>query len=158
MIKVLYICLGNICRSPLAEAIMRQLVEEEGLSDKFEIDSCGTAAYHIGETPDERTLANARKNGIEINHRGRQFSTLDFEQFDYLLTMDDANFRKVKALQNGKGDYKLGKLRDFDEEGIGQDVPDPYYGGPEGFQHVFDLLMRSNKALLQSLKEAHQLV
>ncbi|BDC99916.1 low molecular weight protein-tyrosine-phosphatase [Persicobacter psychrovividus] len=153
MTKILYVCLGNICRSPLAEAIMKKMISEAGLNDQFEVDSCGTSDYHIGELPDARTMDNARAQGVEIKHRGRQLMPRDFEYFDYLLVMDDQNFANAQRVQPAGSKGQLMKLRDFDTEDRGADVPDPYYGGPEGFQLVFDLLMRSNAHFLKYLQK-----
>jgi protein-tyrosine phosphatase len=141
--KILFVCLGNICRSPLAEAIFKHKVKERGLDHQFEADSCGTANYHIGDTPDERTNRNAQKNGIRISHRGRQLSATDLETFDLIFAMDESNFRNIMRLENSEAHAKkISLMRAFDPLGSG-DVPDPYYGGERGFQEVFDILDRS---------------
>lgn len=141
--KVLFVCLGNICRSPLAEAIFKHKVKERGLDLLFEADSCGTANYHIGDIPDERTIRNAQKNGIRISHRGRQLSAIDLETFDTIFAMDESNFRNIMRLENAEvHSKKISLMRSFDPLGSG-DVPDPYYGGERGFQEVFDILNRS---------------
>lgn len=150
MIKVLFVCLGNICRSPVAEGIFAKLIKEKGLNHKVSCDSCGTANYHIGGSPDDRSSENARNNGLVLNHRARQFTKEDFENFDYILAMDAKNMAEIKALENQakNATYTLMMMRDFDELGKGTDVPDPYYGGSGGFQDVFDILQRSNERLL----------
>lgn len=151
-ISVLFVCLGNICRSPLAEGIFRDKVKKAGLEDEFLIDSSGTAAFHIGEHPDPRSRANAVENGIYLKHQARQFVTSDFEQFDYILPMDDSNYSNVKKLEPGSSTAQVSLMREFDAQGNGQDVPDPYYGGKRGFQGVFEILDRSTEALLQSIR------
>ncbi|MBO3698286.1 low molecular weight protein-tyrosine-phosphatase [Roseivirga sp. E12] len=151
-VKVLFVCLGNICRSPLAEGIFRQRVEERGLSDRYEIDSCGTAAYHIGKQPDSRSMANAKKNGVLYNHSARQFEVDDFHNFDVILPMDDSNYEDVISLKPRDSRARVVKMRDYDNLGNGSDVPDPYYGGEKGFQEVFDILDRSVNSLIDSLE------
>lgn len=148
-IKVLFVCLGNICRSPLAEGLFRHWVQEKALSSYFEIDSCGTAAYHIGEHPDARSVANAARNGLHYDHLGRQFEPQDFMHFDYILPMDDSNYEDIMALSPVSPKAKVLKMRHFDKEAPDEDVPDPYHGGEKGFQEVFDMLKRSTAALLE---------
>jgi protein-tyrosine phosphatase len=142
-VKVLFVCLGNICRSPLAEAIFKHKVKSKGLDNIIEADSCGTSNYHIGGSPDPRTIANAVLNNIAIDHCGRQLHQQDLETFDFILAMDASNHRNILALPGSKGyRNKVKMMRDFDPMGSG-DVPDPYYGGEKGFQDVFDILNRS---------------
>lgn len=152
-IKVLFVCLGNICRSPLAEGIFKKKVRDRGLNDDFEVDSCGTADYHIGQEPDARSAQNAIENDLFLDHIGRQFSTADFEKFDYIIAMDRSNLRDIQALEQNKNGYQLTLMRSFDSLGINKDVPDPYYGGDEGFQEVFEILDRSTGALLDYILE-----
>lgn len=154
-VKVLFVCLGNICRSPLAEGIFRKKVEDKGVGDRFEIDSCGTSNFHIGELPDPRTRANAIRNGIELNHRGRQFSKMDFEDFDYILAMDESNLKNINRLAPPSVKSKVMKMRHFDDLYCNADVPDPYYGGEKGFQQVFEILDRSAERLLQQIITDH---
>lgn len=156
-IKVLFVCLGNICRSPLAEGIFRQRIKERGIEDHFVADSSGTAAYHIGEKPDERSLANAEKNGVIYTHRGRQVKRDDFHQFDYVFAMDNANHRDLQHLMPKEPKAKLMMMRDFDQEATGSNVPDPYYGGEDGFQKVFEILDDSVNNLIDHLLEEHKL-
>lgn len=147
-IKVLFVCLGNICRSPLAEAIFKHKLNDRGLTNQIEADSCGTSNYHIGGSPDPRTIANAKKNGVSIDHCGRQLSVDDLAGFDYILAMDSSNFRNIHlVLKDEKHNPKIQMMRDYDPQGKG-DVPDPYYGGEKGFQEVFDILDRSMDGFL----------
>jgi protein-tyrosine phosphatase len=151
-IKILFVCLGNICRSPLAEALFKQKVKQAGLEHCLEADSCGTSNYHIGEPPDSRTIANARKNGITIHHLGRQLSVHDLEQFDYIIAMDQSNLENIHYLgRNHAVAGNVSLMRAYDPEGKGQDVPDPYYGGERGFQEVFEILDRSLEGFLKFL-------
>ena len=158
-INVLFVCLGNICRSPLAEGIFSQLIKEKGLSDKINVDSAGTANYHIGERPDPRTIENAAQNGVSLPSRARQFTSDDFEQFDYILPMDESNLYNIERLESSGSikDYEIIKMRYFDPKAKNADVPDPYYGGPKGFQDVFDILDRSNREFLEYLVKTHNL-
>lgn len=156
-INVLFVCLGNICRSPLAEGILLQLLEEKGLIDKISVDSAGTANYHIGERPDPRTIENAHKNGVTLPSRGRQFDRSDFENFDYIIPMDESNLFHIRRLEPSTPvtGYTIVKMRKFDPLAENADVPDPYYSGPKGFQDVFDILNRSNTNFLNFLIEKH---
>jgi protein-tyrosine phosphatase len=157
-ISVLFVCLGNICRSPLAEAIFKHKLKEKGWDEFIYADSCGTSNYHIGGSPDPRTIANATKNGIAIDHCGRQFSTDDFKSFDYILTMDSSNHKNIMRLDNSsKFAAKVQMMRTFDPNGEG-DVPDPYHGGERGFQEVFDILDRSLENFLAHIGHEHHLL
>jgi protein-tyrosine phosphatase len=150
MKKILFVCLGNICRSPLAEAIFKHRVAQIGKSDLFEADSCGTSNYHIGARPDSRTIANALKNGITIHHKARQFSIKDFHSFDLIAVMDDNNLRNVQRISS-KSEHlrKVVLLRSYDETKNVLEVPDPYYGNESDFQEVFEILDFSIKNLMR---------
>ncbi|WCL47705.1 low molecular weight protein-tyrosine-phosphatase [Leptospira sp. GIMC2001] len=153
MVKVLFVCLGNICRSPAAEGAFSKLVEEKGLQQTFTIDSCGTAGYHIGSLPHKTTREVARLNGIELTHRARQFSRDDFSKFDYILAMDDSNYKDILNL--AKSDEDKGKVflfRTFQENNGGEmSVPDPYYGGLDGFKAVQKIVIESSNGFLEYL-------
>lgn len=155
MINVLFVCLGNICRSPLAEAVFKHKVIERGLADKVKADSAGTSNYHIGDDPDHRTIKVCVNHGIEIKHKGRQFHYSDREKFDYILAMDSSNHRNIIHEMADKHDG-LYLMRDFDPKAKGADVPDPYYGGPDGFEEVYRILDRSLDEFLDFLMKKHE--
>jgi protein-tyrosine phosphatase len=156
-VKVLFVCLGNICRSPLAEGIFRHKIEQKGIASRFVVDSCGTAAYHVGEHPDDRSVANARKNGVEYDHLGRQLKEQDFYRFDYILAMDEYNLADIHRLQPADAKAQVMMMRAFDPMDENANVPDPYYGGEDGFQLVFEILERSTEHLLARLMKDHSL-
>lgn len=152
--KVLFVCLGNICRSPLAEAIFNKKIEKKGLTKYFHVESCGTANYHVGHTPDPRTISNARKNGVSIDHRGRQLDHTDLEKFDLILAMDESNLRNIHRLPNaGQHSDKIKLMRSYDPLAGAHEVPDPYYGNEQDFQNVFDILDNANEQLLLQLEK-----
>ncbi len=153
MKKVLFVCLGNICRSPLAEALFRKHLKDHNFDTEFSCDSCGTAAYHIGAQPDERSVANASENGLEYTHSGRQLTSQDFLDFDYIIAMDDSNLEDIQALNN-KRHTNIYKLRNFDTINMRADVSDPYFGGDQGFQDVFEIIDRSTSNLLINLSKS----
>jgi len=163
MIKVLFVCLGNICRSPIAEGTFRELVKKYKLEDQIQCDSVGTTGWHAGELPDRRTIRNAIDHGIALTHRGRKITTADLDDFDHLIAMDETNFKDVNELYyKAKGKTpapeKLFLLRDYDPETRGvKDVPDPYFSSESAFENVFQIVWRSNEALLQHLIDKHQL-
>ena len=141
MKKILMVCLGNICRSPLAEAILQDKLKKNGL-DYVMVDSAGTASYHIGENPDPRTIANAQKHGLEIKHLVcRQFTVLDFDDFDKIYVMDSSNYRNVINLAKNEEDIKKVELiLNVVNPNLNNPVPDPYFGGEDGFENVYKLL------------------
>jgi len=158
MVKILFVCLGNICRSPLAEGILKSQIKEKGLDEHIVVDSCGTSKYHIGEQPDSRTVSNAKENGLELNHEARQFEKEDFRQFTYIVTMDSANLNCIQRIDQTKGfEDKMMLMRAFDPENKNADVPDPYFGGEDGFQQVYDILDRSVTNFLDWVVEKHDL-
>jgi protein-tyrosine phosphatase len=152
--RVLFVCLGNICRSPLAESVFRHLAVERGVEDEFEIDSAGTSGYHAGSPPDRRSVATARERGVEVSGRSRQFTHEDLQEFDLVVVMDAENLAEVNAVRAavGRGAH-IRRLREWDPEPDDYDVPDPYYGGEHGFERVHDLVHRSCEALLNQLLE-----
>lgn len=161
-ISVLFVCLGNICRSPLAEAVFRETVAEHGLEGRFRIDSAGTSGYHDGEPPDSRTRQVAARRGVQVRGTSRRVTADDVERFDYLVAMDADNLREVERLiepyaSDGNAP-RAHLLREFDPEATGDlEVPDPYFGGPRGFDDVHDLVERSARGFLQYLREHHDL-
>jgi protein-tyrosine phosphatase len=157
MVRSCFVCLGNICRSPTAEGVMRHLVREAGLGGRIEIDSAGTAAYHAGESPDRRATLTARRRGIELSGRARQFKSGDWERFDYVLAMDTSNLRDLDAsAPSSAAREKLSLLRSFDPESPPDaSVPDPYYGGDAGFDEVLDLCEAACRGLLEHIQKEH---
>src|SRR5690554_5058479 len=150
--KVLFVCLGNICRSPTAEGVFRRYVEQAGLSDTITIDSAGTADWHIGKAPDPRTQASAAKRGYDLSGlRGRQATAEDFAKFDLILAMDKSKLSNLQAIQ--PADSKAELALNLPRFGISPDeVPDPYYGGEDGFELVLDMLEQASQALLDEIK------
>lgn len=159
MVKILFVCLGNICRSPLAEGIFKHRVRHEGLEDKIFVNSAGTSGWHVGEPPDPRSVEVAMENGIDLNNDGRKAISNDFKEYDYIIAMDGNNYSDLKSLPGSSmdGAAKLYLMRDFDEIGKGQDVPDPYYGGDDGFSYVFEILDRSCRNLLEEIRKKYKL-
>lgn len=153
--KILFVCLGNICRSPAAEAVMNKLIETHNLQHLIEVDSAGTIDYHCGEPADARMISYAEKRGYEIKSIARQFdNSKDFKNFDYIITMDDENFEDVKALDfYDRHQHKIFKMVDFAKKFDVNEVPDPYYSGKEGFEKVLDILEDSAKGLLEKVKD-----
>lgn len=155
-VKILFVCLGNICRSPLAEAIFKHKIREKGLDDLVEVHSCGTANYHVGDTPDPRTIKNALKNGVAIDHLGRQLCEQDLELYDFIIAMDKSNHSNILKLTNAKiHSHKINLMRSYDLNPAGEEVPDPYYGDEAGFQHVFDILSHSTESFIAYLQKEH---
>ena len=154
MISVCFVCTGNICRSPTAEGILAQLLTEAGLVDRISVDSAGTHAYGVGEPADRRSRETARARGIELESRGRQFEFADLDGFDYVIAMDRQNLSALQRLTRDPVRLrKIHLLRDFDADSRpGSDVPDPYSGGPEGFDRVFDQIEAACRGLLEALR------
>lgn len=150
--RVLFVCLGNICRSPSAEGVFRQQLRDAGLEGRVEVDSAGTGPWHVGKPADSRATAAALQRGYDLSAlRGRQVSRADFERFDLILAMDHSNFADLKALQpaNSRAELDLYLRRyQLDED----EVPDPYYGGSDGFEHVLDLLEQAGAALVNEVR------
>ncbi len=158
-INVLFVCLGNICRSPMAEGIFQHLVDEARLTGAVGTDSAGTSNYHPGELPDPRMRQTAAQHGIRLTHRARQLTARDFEDFDYIVVMDQANLDEAqRRAPNDQLARKLRMMRAYDPTPEDGQVPDPYFGGTEGFAHVYQMLDRSCRQLLATLVKDHQLV
>jgi protein-tyrosine phosphatase len=156
MTRVLFVCLGNICRSPTAEGVMRKLVDRAGLQDSIELDSAGTGGWHVGSPPDQRATATARARGIELEGAARQIVIEDFAAFDLLLAMDRSNLGELRQLAPDEAAAaRVRLLREFDPASAGStdlDVPDPYYGGPGGFDEVLDLVQAACAGLLAEIR------
>ena len=152
--RVLFVCLGNIVRSPLAENMFRYLAEQEGLGDKYEADSAGTSAYHVGEAPDPRMRRVAAGRGFEYNGRARQVTRGDLDDFDLVIAMDASNRDGLRNLaRNQEQEDKIHLMREFDPQGGPEaPVPDPYYGGIDGFENVFNIVQRACQGLLDALE------
>lgn len=153
MVRVCFVCLGNICRSPTAEGIMLHLVRKAGLDGQVYIDSAGTGAWHVGERADPRSRAVAHQRGFELPSIARQFQADDFSEFDYIIAMDRSNREHLERLGPGESVHML---REFDPQDPSRaDVPDPYFGGDDGFEHVFDLCERACQGLLTYIRRMH---
>jgi len=156
MIKVLFVCLGNICRSPTAEGVFRKHVTEAGLHEHIHIDSAGTHAYHVGEPPDMRAQETAARRGIDLGGlRGRRATAQDLDEFDYVLAMDNENFRNLNAIAEEHHRQKIRLFLEFAEELDEREVPDPYYGGPGGFDRVLDMIEEASEGLLAEIRKKH---
>ena len=159
VVRVCFVCLGNICRSPTGEGVMRKLVADAGLTRRIEIDSAGTAAFHVGERADPRSREAARKRGIDLTSRARAFSPADFDAFDYVLAMDLENRKNLNTLARSAADrQKLFLLRAFDPESPPDaEIPDPYYGGELGFERVLDLCEAACSGLLEAIRAGQEM-
>lgn len=153
MVKVLFVCMGNICRSPTAEGVFRHLVTSQTLHKKILIDSAGTHAYHIGEQPDPRAINTARQRGVDLARlRARRVTAQDLEQFDYILAMDRDNHQNLLAICPPGHEHKVRLFLEFAPELDFDEVPDPYYGGISGFDRVLDMIEAASEGLLQELR------
>jgi protein-tyrosine phosphatase len=159
MVRVCFVCLGNICRSPTAEGVFRALVERAGLAGRIEIDSAGTGAWHVGEPADERARAAASRRGFQLDSVARQATRADFDRFDYLIAMDEANLRALERMAPDKAARrKVHLLRSFDPSAPrGAPVPDPYYGGDGGFEEVLDICEAACRGLVAHIAREHGL-
>jgi protein-tyrosine phosphatase len=155
MTSLLFVCLGNICRSPAAEGVFAKLARDAGWAERLSIDSAGTAGYHEGERADERMRSCARKRGYELTSIARAVVRDDFERFDRILAMDRSNLVELQRRAPAQHRDKIRLYRDYDSIGRGEGVPDPYYGGPEGFDEVLDIVERCGRALLDEIRAAH---
>lgn len=154
MVKVLFVCLGNICRSPTADGIFRELVKREKLDQGLLVDSAGTGNWHVGKAPDARTIAAAKQRGYDLSVlRARQVTKSDFDEFDYILAMDNSNLRDLQAMKPAHFSGHLGLFLEFGSSKQYREVPDPYYGGSEGFELVLDLVEDAAQGLLGHVRK-----
>ena len=155
MVRVLFVCMGNICRSPLAQGVFEDLVRREGLEGEISVDSAGTHSYHVGKAPDPRAQESARRRGLDLSsQRARRVRPEDCGEFDYVLTMDEENYRAVAALCR-QGNAEVRPFLYYAPDRAETEVPDPFYGGGEGFEHVMDLIEAASKGLLEEVKKRH---
>jgi protein-tyrosine phosphatase len=154
MVRVLFVCMGNICRSPLAQGVFENVLRRESLEDEVSVDSAGTGHWHVGSPPDERALSAASLRGLDLSaQRARQIAREDCQSFDYILTMDEENYHMVSSLCRGSAVVR--PFLDFATGSPEREVPDPYYGGPDGFEHVLDLVEEASEGLLEDIRERH---
>jgi protein-tyrosine phosphatase len=150
--RLLFVCLGNICRSPMAEGVFRRVAEDEGVLHLFDIDSAGLGDWHVGQAPDTRAQAAAQNRGIDISGQSaRQIAHADFSRFDLLLAMDGSNYQELVQLAPSEARHKIRRFLDFAPQVGTADVPDPFYGGSEGFDHALDLIEEAARGLLAEL-------
>ena len=155
-VKVLFVCTGNICRSPTAEGVFRTLVTHEGLAGQIQVESAGTHGYHIGEPPDPRTQQAALRRGVDLSSlRARRLRPADFAEFDYVVAMDDTNLYSIGNTPPPPDGAEVGLFLAFAPELDEREVPDPFYGGAEGFEHVLDLAEAASAGLLAHIRERH---
>jgi protein-tyrosine phosphatase len=154
VVRVLFVCMGNICRSPLAQGIFENVLRREGLEDEVFVDSAGTGAWHVGSPPDERAQRSAGQRGLDLSsQRARRITPEDCKTFDYILTMDEDNYHAVASLCRGSAVVR--PFLDFAANSPETEVPDPYYGGPDGFEHVLDLVEDASEGLLEDIRKRH---
>ena len=154
MVRVLFVCMGNICRSPLAQGVFENVLRREGIEGEVYVDSAGTGRWHVGAPPDERALSVAALRGVDMSdQRARQIRPEDCENFDYILTMDEQNYQAVAALCRGSAVVR--PFLDFAPDSPEREVPDPYSGGPDEFDHVLDLVEEASEGLLDDIREQH---
>jgi protein-tyrosine phosphatase len=154
MVRVLFVCMGNICRSPLAQGVFEDVLRREGLEDEVEVDSAGTGSWHVGSPPDDRALSAASLRGVDISsQRARRITPEDCQNFDYILTMDEENYHMVSSLCRGSAVMR--PFLDFATDSPEREVPDPYYGGPDGFELVLDLVEEASEGLLEDIRERY---
>ncbi len=157
-IKVLFVCMGNICRSPTAEGVFQKLLSDRHLSDKFQVDSAGTHAYHVGDAPDLRAQRAAKQRDVDLSSlRARKFFKQDFSEFDYILAMDEDNLSILMDACPQEHQHKVKLFLDYAPEVNCREVPDPYYGGQYGFERVLDLVEAASEGLLQSILQKQNL-
>lgn len=155
-VKVLFVCMGNICRSPTAEAVFRAHLEQAGLDRHVEVDSAGTHAYHVGQPPDARAQQAGLKRGYRMAHlRGRQVSRRDFEEFDYVLAMDMDNLTRLQRQCPAEHAHKISLFMEHARNFVEREVPDPYYGGPAGFERVLDMVEDASRGLIEHIRRRH---
>jgi len=155
-VSVLFVCMGNICRSPTAHGVFERMVKDAGLRNVISVDSAGTHSYHIGNQPDARSQEVALRRGFDLSHvRARRFQASDFDDFDYLLAMDNDNLLNMQAIASAGQHSRVELFLDYASDATETEVPDPYYGGPKGFEHVLDLVESAAKGLLQNILEKH---
>ena len=154
MVRVLFVCMGNICRSPIAQRVFENVARREGLEELIFVDSAGTGAWHVGSPPDERAQSSAGLRGLDLSsQRARRITPEDCEDFDYVLTMDEDNYHAVSSLCRGSAVVR--PFLDFAPDSPEREVPDPYYGGPDGFERVLDLVEEASEGLLEDIRERH---
>ena len=154
-VKVLFVCMGNICRSPTAHGVFQALVDEQGLNGQILVDSAGTHSYHIGSPPDPRSQSTAFSRGVDLSGlRARQFEPGDFLEFDFLIAMDISNRKNMAAINPGKGQARLALMLEYSESFKQKDVPDPYYGDG-GFELVLDMIVDASEGLLKHIRQQY---
>lgn len=154
--RIMFVCSGNICRSPLAHRLFERQAKARGLDHLIEVESSGTDSYHVGDEADSRMRATAKKHGWHLSHRARQLQSRDLNEWDILFAMDRGHLRRIEQMQRSGGDCNVLLFRTYDPLGDASDpgdVPDPYYGGPEGFEHVYEIVERTGTAILDALED-----